>query len=121
MSWYQWLCVLAVPSIFGVIWTTVFNRILKKRDEKEERQRAALKQEQEKLTEQNKATMLGIQALLRDRLLQGFRHYIQQGYAGYDDRKNLENMYTQYEKLGPNSVMDDLYHKFTDLPETLPN
>ncbi len=121
MSLYQWLCVLAVPSIFGVVWTTVFNRILKKRDEKEERQRATMKQEQKKLAEQNQATMLGIQALLRDRLLQGFRYYIQQGYASYPDRKNMENMYTQYERLGPNSVMDDLYNKFKDLPESLPN
>ena len=69
---------------------------------------------QKKRTE---ASMLGIQALLRDRLLQAYRHYIAQGYASYQDRTNVENMYTQYEALGPNSVMDDLHEQFSRLPE----
>ena len=117
MNAYQWLCVLAVPSVIGLIWTTVLNRIIKKRDAQQEEIQTA----QAKLETQNTATMLGVQALLRDRLLQGFRFYIQQGYADYDERKNMENMYTQYEALGPNSVMSDLYRKFSDLPESPAN
>ena len=58
-----------------------------------------------------------VQALLRDRLLQAYRHYAHQGYAGYDDKQNVLNIYTQYEALGPNSVMDQFHERFMALPD----
>ena len=126
MNVYQWLCVLAVPNIIALFWTTVINRELKKKDESRDRMRAEIeaqqkeiKRQNEQMEVQNRATMLGVQALLRDRLLHAFRHYIEQGYAGYSDRENVKNMYDQYEVLGPNSVMSDLYEKFTELPMSL--
>ena len=54
---------------------------------------------------------------LIDRLLQAYHFYKQQGYASYDERQNVVNMYTQYEALGPNSVMDQLHNQFITLPE----
>lgn len=123
---YQWLCLFAVPNLFFLLWSTIINRRQKKKDEdvaarrKEiEQQQAEIKKQNEQLEAQNKATMLGVQALLRDRLLQAFKHYISQGYADYTDRQNVQNMYAQYEMLGPNSVMSDLYEKFTELPMQL--
>ena len=126
MSVYQWLCLLAVPNLFFLFWSTIINRRQKKKDEviaarraEIEQQQELIKQQNEQLEAQNKATMLGVQALLRDRLLQAFKHYISQGYAEYNDRENVRNMYDQYEALGPNSVMTDMYEKFTDLPTQL--
>jgi len=58
----------------------------------------------------------GVQALLRDRLIQGYKHYQELGYADFDDRDNLENVYVQYHNLGANGVMDDLRGKFLSLP-----
>lgn len=58
----------------------------------------------------------GVQALLRDRLLQGYKFFRQQGWADEDDRMNLENVYVQYHNLGANGVMDDLRNKFLALP-----
>lgn len=58
----------------------------------------------------------GVQALLRDRLLQGYKFYRAQGWADEDDRTNLENVYIQYHNLGANGVMDDLRSKFLALP-----
>lgn len=58
----------------------------------------------------------GVQALLRDRLLQGYKFFRQQGWADEDDRMNLENVYIQYHNLGVNGVMDDLRNKFLALP-----
>jgi hypothetical protein len=60
--------------------------------------------------------MLGVQAFLRDRLLQGYRHYIAKGWADYDDRENMENIYKQYHALGANGIMDDLRAQFRNLP-----
>ena len=123
MSVFQWLSIAGIPGIIVLIGGIIINRALKKRDVKRERTVAEYerKQEQirlqnEQLEAQNKATMLGVQALLRDRLLQAFRHFLTQGYAEYSDRENVKNMYDQYEALGPNSVMSDLYEKFTELP-----
>ena len=69
---------------------------------------------------QNKATMLGVQALLRDRLLQAFNHYLARGWIGAGDRDNVENMYAQYEALGPNNVISDIYQQVRALPSIPP-
>lgn len=65
---------------------------------------------------QTRAIKKGVQALLRDRLVQGYKYYSHQGYADINDRNNLENVYVQYHALGANGVMDDLRTKFLALP-----
>lgn len=65
---------------------------------------------------QIRAVKKGVQALLRDRLIQGYKFYTAQGWADVDDRSNLENVYVQYHALGANGVMDDLRTKFLQLP-----
>lgn len=62
----------------------------------------------------------GVQALLRDRLLQGYKYYRQQGWADEDDRSNMENIYLQYHHLGANGVMDNLHDRFLGLPTDPP-
>ena len=108
----QILTIIGVPALISGIVLIVINRSLKKRDAKQEEIR---KQNAER-ERQNKAIMLGVQAILRDRLLQGYRHYIDKGFAEYDDRENMENIYTQYHALGANGVMDDMREKFRSLP-----
>ena len=65
---------------------------------------------------QTRAVKRGVQALLRDRLLQGYKYYRAQGWADEDDRTNLENVYVQYHALGANGVMDNLRERFLALP-----
>ena len=65
---------------------------------------------------QTRAVKRGVQALLRDRLLQGYKYYRAQGFADEDDRTNLENVYVQYHALGANGVMDNLRERFLALP-----
>lgn len=103
---------IGVASIVSGIFLLVIQRSLKKRDEKQEQIRI----QNEELERQNKAIMLGVQAILRDRLLQGYRHYIEKGWADYDDRENLENIWKQYHALGANGVMDDMRNQFRRLP-----
>ena len=69
---------------------------------------------------QTRAVKRGVQALLRDRLLQGYKYYRHQGWADEDDRTNLENVYQQYHSLGANGVMDNLRQRFLDLPPDPP-
>ena len=70
---------------------------------------------------QVRAIKKGIQALLRDRLIQGYKYYRHQGWADEDDRSNLENVYAQYHKLGANGMMDDLRARFLALPPDPPS
>ncbi len=95
MTLYQWLCVLGIPGmIAGLIG---FARI--------------------QMT-QIRAIKLAVQAMLRDRLLQGYKHYVEKGWADMDDRANMENVWRQYHALGGNGDMNDLRRTFRHLPMT---
>lgn len=67
--------------------------------------------------EKTKAVALGVQALLRDRLIWTYNHYSEKGYAPIYAKENFENMWTQYHNLGVNGVMDGLHEKFIALPD----
>ena len=110
MSIYQWLCVFGIPSIIGLLIGIFIKKPIEKRI-------AAQETAQETQAKQTKAVMLGVQALLRDRLLQGYKHYDEQGWASYEDKKNMENMHNQYEALGENNVMNARHERFLDLPD----
>ena len=93
MTIYNWMCVLGIPGLFaGLIG---FVRLQVKA---------------------NKAMRLAVQAMLRDRLLQGYKHYLEKGWADLDDRSNMENVYTQYKALKGNGDMRDLRRTFRHLP-----
>lgn len=58
----------------------------------------------------------GTQALLRDRLLQGYHFFRKRGMVTYGEARNYENMYEAYHALGKNGVMDTVYLKFRQIP-----
>ena len=67
---------------------------------------------------ENKCLKAGVQALLRDRLLQSYTYFEKQGYVDLNERENWVNMYEQYHTLGANGAMDDIHNKFLSLPIT---
>ena len=90
MSTWNWLCLIGVPALVTALVTSLWV--------------------------QTRAIKKGVQALLRDRLIQGYKFHETQGWADIDERSNLENVYVQYHNLGQNGVMDDLRKKFLQLP-----
>lgn len=62
------------------------------------------------------AIRAGMQAILRDRILQAYHQYTRIGYCGVPDRENLKNMYDQYHALGANGVIDGLVEEVMSLP-----
>jgi hypothetical protein len=94
MSVYNWLCLLGIPGMLAGLFTFIGVQI-----------------------KQNRAVKLGLQAILRDRLLQAYKFYGHQGWASYDDKSNIQNIYTQYEALGPNGVMERKHFHFLELSE----
>ena len=91
MSVWNWLTLFGVPTIVVAIATSLWI--------------------------QTRAIKRGIQALLRDRLLQGYKHYEQKGWADYEDKANIDNIYQQYHALGKNGVMDARHERFVSLPD----
>ena len=112
MALYQWLCLIGIPSVISGAVALVIQRGLKRRDARQEEMRI----QSMAMEEQNRAIMMGVQALLRDRLLQAYRHYAEKGWADYDDRENLENIWKQYHALGANGIMDGYRASFLALP-----
>ena len=93
MNLYQWLCVLGIPGMFVTLVAGLAGII---------RQMQVMKQ--------------AMKASLRDRLVQGYKAGIRQGFADMEDRKNMENIYRQYHILGGNGDMRDLRKTFRHLP-----
>ena len=114
MSTYQVLTLCGATSLVGLLIEFLIRRPLSKR-------MARAEAEQVTQRAQNFATMLGVQALLRDRLLQAYSHYMVQGWANYDEKQNVDNMHTQYEALGPNNVMQGYHERFMNLPDQPPH
>ena len=104
MTLYQWLCLLGAQGVITLILSRVISKKLNSADAKTEQ----AKRETAAIAE-------GVKALLRDRLLQGYKHYIEKGWADMDDRSNLENIWRQYHALGGNGDMNDLRRTFRHL------
>lgn len=101
MNLYQILSLLGVGSIVGAVWKMFFNRI-------------------KRVSDDNVALKLGVQALLRAQMISDYNHWSEKGFAPIWARENFENVWKQYESLGQNGVMNDIHKKFLALPTTQP-
>lgn len=63
-----------------------------------------------------RAIKLGVQAVLRAQMISDYNHYVEKGFAPIYARENFQNCWDQYEALGANGVMNDIYFKFMALP-----
>ena len=70
----------------------------------------------EQCAKDHDALHIGVQALLRDRILQGCRYYEDLGYTTHNARVNLTRMHEAYEGLGGNSIETHEYQHFMELP-----
>lgn len=62
------------------------------------------------------ALELGIQALLRNALIQQYDYWAPKNHVPVHIKDNFANMYQQYHALGANGVMDGMYQSFMDMP-----
>lgn len=66
--------------------------------------------------ERNSAALLGIQALLRAEIVREHDRLVRQRYANITEKENMKNIFTQYNHLGANGVMDCLVEEVLELP-----
>lgn len=66
---------------------------------------------------ENTALKLGVQALLRDRIIQAYNHYVKdKGFIPIYAKESINACYKSYEALGENGVINDLMEQINDLP-----
>lgn len=58
----------------------------------------------------------GVQALLRNELIQRFREYKAIKEITLLDKENMEHMFTEYFNLDGNGMMKDVYEEFKEIP-----
>ena len=65
---------------------------------------------------QNDALKAGLQALLRDRIIQAYNHYVQdEGWIPIYAKESIDACYKSYEALGDNGVIDNLMQQINEL------
>lgn len=62
-----------------------------------------------------KAVELGVQALLRDRIVQSYYHYEERGWITLHGLENVNAMYKQYHALGGNGTVTVLVNTIHEL------
>lgn len=101
MSFFDICMLIGIPSIIFAIYQSLV-AFISSRHKKKVNDSDALKE--------------GVQALLRDRLLQGYLHHKECGYIDIAEKENLNNIYKAYHNLGQNGVMDKIYSEIMELP-----
>lgn len=65
---------------------------------------------------ENDALKAGLQALLRDRIIQAYNHYVQdKGWIPIYAKESIDACYRSYEALGDNGVIDNLMQQINEL------
>ena len=65
---------------------------------------------------ENDALKEGMQALLRDRIIQAYNYYSDKGWIPIYAMESIEACYKSYEELGENGVIDNLMRQLRELP-----
>lgn len=66
---------------------------------------------------ENDALRAGVQALLRDRIIQAYNHYVcEKGWIPIYAKESIDACYKSYEELGDNGVIDSLMEQLNELP-----
>ena len=66
---------------------------------------------------ENDALRAGVQALLRDRIIQAYNHCVcEKGWVPSYAKESIDACYKSYEALGDNGVIDSLMEQLNELP-----
>ena len=105
MSVYQWLCVVGVPSIIALIWTTVLKKMFDK---------AQLQAEENR--RRSEAIENGIREIIRIQILDTYDACVHNDRRISVSRKDaISRSYTAYHALGGNDTITRVYAELMDM------
>lgn len=67
--------------------------------------------------DRNEAIAAGVQALLRESIVNGYNRYSDKGYCPIYAKESIKRVYSSYHNLGGNDVATELYSKILKMPE----
>lgn len=91
----------ALFTLLCSVFALLFKRLFKRIKENKERQNAV---------------EAGLQALLRNELIKSYREYEAKGEISILDKENMEHMFTEYENLGGNGTVAQMFKEILSLP-----
>lgn len=75
-----------------------------------------LKNRQDEQDKKNRAIENGVQALLRNELITKYREYETKGEMTIIDKENIEHLFKEYQNLGGNGTIKQMYEELLTLP-----
>ena len=103
----EWLSM--VFPLLSTVLSSVLLREWKKHQTKNE-------QEEQELTLRSRALAKGVEALLRDRLVQRMGQCLARGYASVEERGFIDPMYLAYKDLDGNGPITQMHKQFSEMP-----
>ena len=76
----------------------------------------ALAKRQKDEAKKNKALADGVQALLRERIIETYNHYNDKGFCPIYAKESMRRLYAAYHALGGNDVATELKEKLLEMP-----
>lgn len=95
-----------IPSIILIVVTYFFNRTTKHHEAEIEEERV-----------KRKALSDGVEALLRQKIIDSYNKHADKGYCPIYAKEGIKRLYLAYHNLGGNDVATELYHKLLAMPE----
>ena len=113
----------ATLSIVSTIVTAIISYLMyrlqrhqENKDAEMEKQREAEVERIEQEKKKSEAIQASLLALIRDRILQGYRYYHGQGGISTQDLETMAKLYAAYHALGGNGTITTVYNKITNMP-----
>jgi hypothetical protein len=89
---------------------------IERHQKKREEERATRNAKEQEMAATIELMKMGLLSMLRDRILQSCRYFIDQGKIDPLVLENITKMHDSYKALGGNGLCDRLYSKVQDLP-----
>ena len=113
----------ATLSIVSTIVTAIISYLMyrlqrhqENKDAEMEKHREAEVERIEQEKKKSEAIQASLLALIRDRILQGYRYYHGQGGISTQDLETMAKLYAAYHALGGNGTITTVYNKITNMP-----
>lgn len=104
----QWILNL-IPSCILLVVTYFFNKTTKVHEQEIEDERI-----------KRKALSDGVEALLRQKIIDSYNKYADKGFCPIYAKEGIKRLYIAYHNLGGNDVATELYHKILAMREEPP-
>ena len=108
MNVYQWLCVIGIPAVVSLLWTTIIKKRLDLAEKKAEEDR-----------KRSEAIENGVRDMLRIQILDTYDKCVQSGRVISVSRKDaIDSAYNSYHALGGNGTITHVHDEIMEMPIT---